>query len=107
MYYVIHHYVKKKKEKIRPYIVGNNIMNRYVKKKKEKIRPYIVSNNIMNRKNNTNTKFLLPRKIYLNDQFQLKLYKPSIIVRYRGTKHKKMNNGNTIFVKFFYTLDWR
>ena len=84
MYYVIHHYVKKKKEKIRP---------------------YIVSNNIMNRKNNTSTKFLLPRRINLNDQFQLKLYKPSIIVCYRGTRQKKMNNGNIIFVKIYYTLE--
>ena len=83
------------------------VVQRNIKKKKEKIRPYIVSNNIICRKNNTNKKILLPRAVWLNDQFKLKLYKPSIIVRYRGTKHKKMNNGNIIFVKFFYTLDWR
>lgn len=82
------------------YVIRHN-----VKKKKEKIRPYIVSNNIINRKNNTNTKFLLPRRINLNDQFQLKLYKPSIIVRYRGTRQKKMNNGNIIFVKLYHTLE--
>ena len=76
-----------------------------VRKRRIKQRPYVTNNSIINRKNNTDTKLMCFNRILLNNQFQLKLYKPSIVVRYRGTRQKKMNNGNIIFVKIFHTLE--